>query len=157
MRANVFTYLDGRSRNESRLSNKNYLALPRNRKDSRLKNSIIINESHPFRETVTKLQNHRLIIAQSPAAPALLYPDDFTATNVYMQTDLNADLRLFEFVLLGWRLMMHSLSSFDNTVFSLKTGAFSNCFLQNNCSKNQILTQNFHSSRKAEHSRFPVL
>ena len=58
-----------------------------------------------------------------------------------MQTDLNADLRLFEFVLLRWRLMMHSLSSFDNTVFSLKTGAFSNCFLQNNCSKNQILTQ----------------
>ena len=27
-----------------------------------------------FEETVTKLQNHRLIIAQSPAAPALLYP-----------------------------------------------------------------------------------
>ena len=25
-------------------------------------------------ETVTNLQNHRLIIAQSPAAPALLYP-----------------------------------------------------------------------------------
>ena len=74
MRANVFTYLDGRSRNKSRLCNKNYLALPRNRKDSRLKNSIIINESHPFRETVTKLQNHRLIIAPSPAAPALLYP-----------------------------------------------------------------------------------
>ena len=42
MRANVFTYLDGRSRNESRLCNKNYLALPRNRKDSRLKNSVII-------------------------------------------------------------------------------------------------------------------
>ena len=56
MRANVFTYLDGRSRNKSRLYNKNYLALPRNRKDSRLKNSI------------------RLMIAQSPAAPALLYP-----------------------------------------------------------------------------------
>ena len=74
MRANVFTYLDGRSRNESRLSNKNYLALPRNRKDSRLKNSIIINESHPFRETVTKLQNHRLMIAKWLAAPALLYP-----------------------------------------------------------------------------------
>ena len=67
-------YLPGRSRNESRLSNtENYLALPRNRKDSRLKDSII-NESHPFRETATKLPNHRLMIAQSPAAPALLYP-----------------------------------------------------------------------------------
>ena len=37
--------------------------------------------------------------------------------------------------------MMHSLSSFDNTVFSLKTGALSDCFLQDICSKNQILTQ----------------
>ena len=42
-------------------------------------------------ETVTKLQNNRLIIAQSPAAPSLLYPDDFIATNVYMKTDLNAE------------------------------------------------------------------
>ena len=28
------------------------------------------------------------MIAQSPAAPALLCPDDFIATNVSMQTDL---------------------------------------------------------------------
>ena len=56
-------YLPGRNRNESRLSNtENYLALPRNRKNSRLTNSIITNH------------NHRLIIGQSPAAPALLYP-----------------------------------------------------------------------------------
>ena len=74
MRANVFTYLDGRSI-ETNLA---FLikTTSRFRETERtlvLKNSII-NESHPFRETVTKLQNHRLIIAQSPAAPALLYP-----------------------------------------------------------------------------------
>ena len=45
----------------------------------------------------------------------------------------------------------HLLSSFNNKVFSLKKGALSDCFLQNICSKNQILTQNFQSSRKAEH------
>ena len=31
------------------------------------------------------------MIGQSPAAPALLYPDDFIATNVSRQTDLNAE------------------------------------------------------------------
>ena len=35
--------------------------------------------------------------------------------------------------------------------FPVNAGARNDCFLQNICSKNQILTQNFQSSRKAEH------
>jgi len=59
-------------------------------KDSRLKNSII-NESHPFRgngNKITKSSSDYCSIASSDYS-TLSY--DFIATNVYMQTDLNAD------------------------------------------------------------------
>ena len=50
---------------------------------------------------------------------------------------------------------MQSLSSFDNTVFSLKCTQqlFSSKYLF----EEPNIDSNFHSSRKAEHSRFPVL
>ena len=146
-----------------RLSNKNYLALPRNRKDSRLKNSII-NEFHHFRgngNKLTKSSSDYCSIASS-ACSTLSY--DFIATNVSMQTDLNSKrnkdcLNLFQDGGLWRSAKLQNIYYRVLTIrcFPFKTGALNDCFLQNICSKNQMLTQNFHSSRKAEHSRFPVL
>ena len=119
MWADMFAYLDGVETNLAFLI-KTTSRFRQTERTLVLKIQLLMNPTLSEKRE-KKLQNHRLIIAQSPAAPTLLYSDDFIATNVSMQTDLNAErnkARRFEFVL-GWRLMMHSLSSFDNTVFSL--------------------------------------
>ena len=73
MRANVFTYLDGRSRNKSQFVIKTTSRFRETERTLVLKIQLLMN-STTSEETVTNLQNHRLMIAQSPAGPALLYP-----------------------------------------------------------------------------------
>ena len=68
MWANVFTYLDGVETNLA------FLIKTTSRfRETVLKIQLLMNPTLSA-ETVTKLQNRRQIIAQSPAAPALLYP-----------------------------------------------------------------------------------
>ena len=86
----MFTYPDGVETNLAFLILKTASRFRKPERTLVLKIQLLMNPTLS-EETVTKLQNHRLIIAQSPAAPSLLYPDDFRATNVYMKTDLNAE------------------------------------------------------------------
>ena len=159
----MFTYLDGVETNLAFLIVKTTSRFQETERTLVWLTDSIINELIPTfprnGNKITKSSSDYWSIASS-ACSTLSY--DFIATNVSMQTDLKLQNKIKTvwicFGVSAYHAALNSLwlqNIYYRVLiiryFPLKTGALNDCFLQNVCSKNQILTQNFHSSRKAEH------
>ena len=154
----MFTYLNGVELNESRLkTTSRFREIERTlvlKIQSLMNPTLSEKRQQNYKINVWWLVNRQLRLLYSIL---WLYSDECIHGNRLKNAERNKDgLNLFWDGGLWCSAKLtvaskHLLWSFNNKVFSLKKGALSDCFLQNICSKNQKLTQNFQSSRKAEH------